>query len=121
MSRRIESAQLIQKLQHVFAAAVLLGDGVSRIGHANAGWVQALAVAEVLSASFVLGSFARAARRLKRAPPIQARHESHHAVDWFDIWMAGMLVIEAVVHHHETNHWPRPTLLAVEAEGRAQR
>jgi NADH dehydrogenase FAD-containing subunit len=40
-------------------------------------------------------------------------HRAHHdhAIDWLDVCLAGMLVVEAASHHQETNHWPRPTLL----------
>src|SRR5262249_9014700 len=34
-----------------------------------------------------------------------------HGVDWFDVFLSGMLVTEVLTHHYETGHWRRPTIL----------
>jgi hypothetical protein len=110
LSRRRERALVAQQAPNVLAALALLGDGVLRAQRETQtyGWV--LSGAEVLTSALVLGAFVFALVAAVRAKPgDQQLHSS--GIDWVDLLLAGMFAVEGVAHHHETNHWPRPTLL----------
>jgi hypothetical protein len=97
-----------QKVQHGLPSLVLLGDGLMRIGDGLEFLNLALASAEIVTSVLVMASIARAWRRARM--PAAAHHASH-AVDWVDIFLGGMLFVEALVHQRETGHLPRPTVL----------
>jgi mannose-6-phosphate isomerase-like protein (cupin superfamily) len=110
LSRRRERALIAQKVPHVLGALALFTDGVLRAQHETQtyGWV--LSGAEVLASTLVLGAFVLAFVTAVRAKPGD-RHPEHARIDWVDLLLAAMFAVEAVAHHHETNHWPRPTVL----------
>src|SRR5579863_1928506 len=110
LARRRERALVAQKVPHVLGALVLFGDGVLRAQHETQtyGWV--LSGAEVLASALVLGAFVYALVASAKAQPGDAR-PTPSGIDWVDLLLAGMFAVEAVVHHDETNHWPRPTVL----------
>jgi hypothetical protein len=108
VSRRRERVQLFQKLQHAVPAPVLLGDGISRItGHA-ALWSTTLGAAEVTASAVVIGALLRAIRDQRK--PAAHAHQSH-SVDWIDVFLGVMVLVEVLVHHHETGRIQRPSLL----------
>lgn len=108
VSRRRERVQLFQKIQHAVPAPVLFGDGIQRLtGHA-ALWSAVLGVAEVATSAIVIVMLFRAVRQ-QRTAPADAHH--HHGVDWIDIVLGAMVLVEVLVHYHETGHIRRPTLL----------
>lgn len=110
LSRRRERALVAQKVPNVLGALALFGDGVLRAQRETQtyGWV--LSGAEVLSSALVLGAFVVALVTAVRAKPgDQQPHDS--GIDWVDLLLAGMFAVEAVAHHHEANHWPRPTVV----------
>jgi hypothetical protein len=100
-------ALLVQKLQHVLPSFVLLGDGILHLDRAD-GWIRTFGVLEIVTSLVVIVLFARQVRGARGGA-----HRAHHAhsIDWLDVGLAGMLIVEAASHHQETNHWPRPTLL----------
>jgi len=110
LSRRRERALIVQKVPHVLGALALFGDGVLRAQHETQtyGWV--LSGAEVLASTLVFGAFVYALIASLRAKPGD-QPPNHSGIDWVDLMLAGMFAVEAVAHHHETNHWPRPTVL----------
>jgi mannose-6-phosphate isomerase-like protein (cupin superfamily) len=110
LSRRRERALVAQKVPHVLGALALFGDGVLRAQHETQtyGWV--LSGAEVLASTLVLAAFVYAFAAAVRAKPGD-REPEHPSIDWVDLLLAAMFAVEAIAHHHETNHWPRPTVL----------
>jgi hypothetical protein len=108
-SRRRARGLLLQKLQHAAPSVVLLGDGLTRLGRGDTGAGFWLGLAEVAIGAVVIGSFIRAMRGAKQN--VAAPHGGHHGPDWLDLFLGAMLIVEAVVHQHETGHLPRPTLL----------
>ena len=109
-TRRLQRAQLIQKMQHAAPSLVLLSDGLTRIGSGEPGFSLALGVIEVVTSVTVIGMVGRGIARLRQGTAPTA-HQSHGAVDWIDIAIAAMLVVEGVMHREETGHFPRPTIL----------
>lgn len=108
VSRRRERVQLFQKLQHAVPAPVLFGDGMSRLtGHA-ALWSTALGAAEVAASAVVIVALLRAIRD-QRKPAAHVHHA--HGVDWIDVFLGVMVLVEVLVHHHETGRIQRPSLL----------
>jgi mannose-6-phosphate isomerase-like protein (cupin superfamily) len=107
-SRRRERALIGQKLPHVLGAVALLTDGVLRAQQETEPYGWGLAGAEILASALVLAGFVRSL--VKAASPSDELHAPPF-VDWVDLLLAAMLAVEAVAHHYETAHWPRPTLL----------
>jgi mannose-6-phosphate isomerase-like protein (cupin superfamily) len=110
LSRRRERALVAQKVPHVLGALALLGDGVFRAQHETQtyGWV--LSGAEVLVSTLVLVAFVLALVTAVRATPGDRPLEPA-GLDWVDLLLAAMFTVAAVAHHHETTHWPGPTVL----------
>ncbi len=106
-TRRRQRAALIQKLQHVVIAFVLLLDGLARFGKEAGFGSFALATAEVVTSALVILFFARAIKKSR----VASEELGHHGVDWVDIFLGVMLVIEALVHRQETGHLPGPKIL----------
>lgn len=106
--RRREYGALVQKLQHVLPAPLLLGDGLARVTAESASPWLLLGVAEFVSAAVLIVLFVRTARRVLRHS-----RDVHiaHGVDWVDIFVGVMLLVEATVHWHETGRIKRPTVL----------
>lgn len=116
-SIRQTRAKVVQKLQDVVPAVVLVGDGLTRVGGASASWSYALGALEIGSGLLVVWSFVQALRSVRRRP---ADGDASHAeleprIDWSDIYLGTMLVIEVIAHHEETGHWKRPTMLTAAA------
>lgn len=105
--RRREFGALVQKFQHVLPAPVLLGDGLTRVTAESASPWLLLGVAEVISAAVLIVLFARTVRNV-----VRHHGEAHiaHGVDWVDIFVGVMLLVEATVHWHETGRIQRPTV-----------
>lgn len=109
-SRRRARGLLLQKLQHAAPSVVLLGDGLTRLGRGDTGAGFWLGLAEIAVGAVVIVSFIRSLRAAKHNASA-SHHGSHHGPDWLDLFLGAMLVVEAVVHQHETGHLPRPTVL----------
>jgi mannose-6-phosphate isomerase-like protein (cupin superfamily) len=110
LSRRRERALVVQKAPNVLGALALLGDGVLRAQHETQtyGWV--LSGAEVLVSTLVLVAFVLALVSAFKAKPDDDQ-PSRFGIDWVDLLLAAMFVVEAVAHHDETNHWSGPTVV----------
>jgi hypothetical protein len=110
-SIRQARTMVVQKLQDVVPALVLVGDGVSRVRGASEAWSFTLGGLEIVSGGLVVLAFVRMLKTVRRRPDQdETRHAHHSRVDWSDLVLGAMLVVEAVVHHDETGHWKRPTL-----------
>jgi hypothetical protein len=110
-SRRRDMALLMQKLQHVFPAPVLLMHGVERVSEHPDAASLALGAAELVVSALVIGAFIRSVRQKFRPSTHDAGHAHGHGIDWVDVFLSVMLVTEAVAHWRATAHWQRPTLL----------
>lgn len=112
-SRRHERGQFLQKLQHAFPAVSLLLVGVQGIMEHERGFALALAVAEIAVSVLLFRALAKSFAALRRTGgPEHGAHVEHaHGVDWVDILVAGVLVVEALEHWHSHHHLPRPTVL----------
>lgn len=109
LSRRRERGQLLQKLQHVIPAIPLLGAGIQGLIHGERGFALALAVAEIVTSALLLRSTAKELIALRSSHG--SEHTAHHGVDWFEIFAAGVLTVEALEHWHTHSHLPRPSFL----------
>jgi len=126
-TRRQQKAQLAQKVQHAVPSFVLLGDGWARITGGEDGQGLLLGAVEVIAAGLVIGTVARGVIRIRSGtpkglpPPTEGgaeglpaeahRAKAGHGVDWIDICIGGMLIVEAYMHYHETGRIKGPTLL----------
>jgi hypothetical protein len=106
-SRRRLKALLAQKAQHVLPSFVLLGDGILHLDRPG-GWIRTFGILEIVTSAAVIVMFVREVRAARRGAH-RAQHD--HAIDWLDVGLAAMLMVEAGSHHQDTGHWPRPTLL----------
>src|SRR5689334_9454896 len=109
--RRTAKAQFVQKLQHAIPSFVVLGDGIERLSHREDTLDLAVGSIEVVAGVLVIGSVLRGFRAL-RAHIARTEHtHAHHGVDWIDISIGLMLVVEAWSKYHASGHIARPTLL----------
>ncbi|HYU31004.1 MAG TPA: hypothetical protein VEW48_02495 [Thermoanaerobaculia bacterium] len=109
-SRRRERAELLQKVQHAIPAGSLLMVGVQGLVQGERGFAPALAVAEVAISALLFRALIKAFRAARSG---HGSHEEHaHGVDWVDVFVAGVLAVEAVEHWHTHHHLPRPTVLS---------
>lgn len=107
VSLRRERAQQIQKLQHAIPAVPLLIVGVQGLMAGDRGFALALALAELVVSLLLLFTLVK-----NLIPKPRPAHTSHsHGVDWFDIFAAGILTVEALEHWHTHHHPPRPMLV----------
>ena len=107
-SRRLERAQLLQKVNHAIPAAGLLVAGTQALTEGAHGVALALAAVEIGTSAMLLFTLARGFRELRRGSAV---HRAAHGVDWIDIWAAGVLFVEAAERWHLTHHLSRPTIL----------
>lgn len=108
--RRVQRGKFFQKFQHALPSVVVLGDGVSHLQHDPHGISLALGVAEVLVSVLVIGSVIRGLRALVKGRSAEHGHD-HHGIDWIDVFLGAMLLVEAYAKYHATHHVPRPTIL----------
>jgi hypothetical protein len=109
ISKRVERAQFVQKLQHGLPSLFLLLKGLGRLFDEPHGWELVIGLAEVTASVLVIAAFSRGARAMRHHEVTAS--SAHHSVDWIDLFLGLMLVIEAWSHWHETGHVQRPTLL----------
>lgn len=108
-SRRLERAQLLQKINHAIPAAGLLVAGTQALTEGAHGVALALAAVEIGTSAMLLFTLARGFRELGQRGP--TAHRAANGVDWIDVWAAGVLFAEAAERWHLTHHLSRPTIL----------
>lgn len=108
-SRRRERALFVQKLQHGMAGVLLLFKGLEILQHGAEGFELALGIVEVLTSVLLIGALVRGMRRLRRGAPSHPHHA--HGIDWIDVFVAGVLAVEALERWHADHHIARPTIL----------
>ncbi|MEO5822985.1 MAG: hypothetical protein ABIT71_20970 [Vicinamibacteraceae bacterium] len=106
-------AAFFQKVQHVLPAGALLTQGLARLRDEPHGWSFALGTAELVISVVVVVAFVRQLVAMR-----QARHGGHaggahhtHGIDWVDLFLGAMLVVEVWAHWHESGHIKRPAVL----------
>ena len=111
--RRTAKAQFIQKLQHAVPSFVVFGDGVEHLSHREDALDLVLGSTEVVVSVLVVGSVFRGLRALRAhmARTDHVHQHAHHGVDWIDICIGIMLMVEAWSKYHASGHIARPTLL----------
>ncbi len=109
-SRRRKRALAVQKLNHVVPTVGLIVSGFEALRHGARGFELGLAIVEIVTSAFLIGSLLRAIRaaRSETVPPERAHR---HGVDWVDIWAAGVLFAEAGERWHLRHHLARPIVL----------
>ena len=110
--RRVQRGQFAQKLQHAIPSVVVLNDGITHLQHEPHGTSLALGVAEVAVSILVIGSVVRGWRRLISKTPKAAGHSHQaHGVDWIDLFLGAMLLVEAYAKFHANGRIARPMIL----------
>ena len=109
--RRVQRSQFLQKFQHAIPSVIVLADGLDHLQHNPHGVSLALGVAEVLVAVLVIGSIVLGFRKLFAKSPGDAHADAAHHVDWIDIFLGAMLLVEAYAKFHATARLPRPMIL----------
>ena len=107
--RRVQRGQFLQKLQHAIPSVMVLSDGISHLQHDPHGASLALGVAEVVVSVLVIGSVIRGLRQLLSKTSAPAGHA--HRIDWIDIFLGAMLLVEAYAKFHANGRLARPTIL----------
>jgi hypothetical protein len=110
--RRSQRALFVQKLQHAVPSIVVFGDGLEHLSHEPGLADLALGGFEVVAAALVMGSVLFGIRQLRHQTAKEHADEHHqHGVDWIDISLGVMLLVEAYSKYRASGHIPRPTLL----------
>ena len=108
--RRADRALFMQKIQHAVPSIVVLSDGLNHLSHDAHGIELVLGVFEVAAALGVMGSVVYGFRKTFISKHQDDGHH-HHGPDWIDIFIGGMLAVEAYAKYHASGHIPRPTIL----------
>lgn len=104
--RRLQTADLLTKLQHVIGGFPLLFIGLKRMSGPSPEWP--MAVLEVAIGAIVIAAFVREVRQTLRH---KAGHHSaswHRAIGWFDLAAGGLLIFEAFHQPHVKPGYLRP-------------
>jgi len=110
--RRVQRIQFLQKLQHAIPSVIVLTDGISHLQHDPHGTSLALGVAEVLVSVLVIGSVIRGFRQLVASTPAPSGHSHQaHGIDWIDLFLGAMLLVEAYAKFHANGRIARPMIL----------
>ncbi len=109
--RRVENARYLQKLQHAIPSVIVLTDGVSHLQHDPHGVSLALGVAEVAVSLLVIGTVIRGFRVLRTAVATGRHEHAHHSIDWIDLSLGAMLLVESYAKFHANGRLARPTIL----------
>jgi len=109
-SRRLKRALVIQKLNHAVPTIGLIVSGAQALQRGAAGFDLALAIVEIVTSLFLIGSLARAIRHTRADTSLTDAHH-HRGVDWVDMWAAGVLFAEAGERWHLHHHVARPIIL----------
>jgi hypothetical protein len=108
LSRRLQRAQLIQKLNHAIPAMGLLFAATQALAEGARGWDLGLAIVEVVTTVMLAATLFQTIRTVRNEP---SHAHSAHGIDWIDMWAAAVLFAEAAERWHLKHHIARPTLL----------
>ena len=90
---------------------IVLSDGISHLQHDPHGVSLALGVAEVVISLFVIGTVIRGFRQLRSAGSAGSHGHAHHGIDWIDLSLGAMLLVEAYAKFHANGRIARPMIL----------
>jgi hypothetical protein len=114
--RRSQRALFAQKLQHAVPSIVVFGDGLDHLSHEPRLADLALGGFEVVASVLVMGSVLWGFRQLRHhTAKVHADDHHQHGVDWIDISLGVMLLVEAYSKYRATGHRPGPTLVLAAA------
>jgi hypothetical protein len=111
LSRRGERWILLQRVPDGLAAGALFNDGVQRLGYATQPYSRALAAAELLASTVVLGTIVSALVSTFRRRPHRWEPVGALAISWTDLALSGMFAIDALGDYLETSRWSLFSLL----------
>lgn len=109
--RRVQRGRFAQKLQHALPSVIVLMDGLDHLQHDPHGASLALGIAEAGVSLAVIVTVVRGFRELIESAGTTHDGHAHHRVDWIDICLAAMLLVEAYAKYHANGHIARPTIL----------
>ena len=99
----------------MIAGAGLFYSGVQSLSAGAEGLERILAIAGMMTAGLLIAAFAREVRGLAGSHETPAHGHQSQAVDWMDVFAAGMLFAEAAEKYHLRGHIWRPETLAAVA------
>jgi hypothetical protein len=117
-SRRQQRVLLVQKLQHVLPATVLLAAGLQEFTAEPHGWGLGLAITEIVVGLLMLAALAKtayASRHLlkRKADAAHTAHHAHSEIESENLIAAALVLAEGWEHRmHGGHHFPRPAILA---------
>jgi hypothetical protein len=114
LSRRLERALAVQKLNHAVPTVGLVAAGMQALKNGARGWDLALACVEIGTSVLLVVTIARGVRAARKTDARgKETHRPHHLhrIDWIDIWAAAVLFAEAAERWHLRHHIARPTIL----------
>ena len=109
LSRRLNRAQTMQKLNHAIPAMGLIVAGVQALKEGARGFDLALAIVEVGTSVVLVATIARSVREARKGGERKPPHA--HGIEWVDIWAAAVLFVEAAERWHLRHHIARPLIL----------
>jgi hypothetical protein len=109
LSRRLNRAQAMQKLNHAVPTVGLVVAGVQALKEGARGFDLALAIVEIGTSVLLVATIARSIRGARKSGQRGLQHP--HGIDWVDIWAAAVLFVEAAERWHLRHHMPRPLIL----------
>ena len=108
--RRLQAADLLTKLQHVFGGFPLLFIGLRKIVSSSPEWP--MAIVEVAIGGLVVLTFIRELRQTLRSKEHEHPSAWHTAIGWFDLAAGGLLIFEAFHQPHVKPGYLRPQFLS---------
>jgi hypothetical protein len=111
LSRRGERWILLQRIPDGLAAGALFNDGVRRFGYATQSYSRALAAAELLASTVVLGTIVSALISTFRQQPHDSEPVGALTISWTDLSLSGMFAIDALGDYLESGRWSPVSML----------
>ena len=109
LSRRMNRAQAMQKLNHAVPTVGLVVAGVQALKEGAGGFDLALAIVEIGTSVVLVATIARSIRDARKGGNRETQRA--HGIDWVDIWAAAVLFVEAAERWHLRHHIARPLIL----------
>jgi len=109
-SKRRKRAQLLQKFQHLLPAVLLIGSAMASFRTDEGGAVRAIAIVQAVASVAFIASVAHSVRAARRTP--SGHGHPPHAIDWPDVFVAGIFFAEALERWHRKGKIFSPPLLS---------
>jgi hypothetical protein len=108
-SKRRTRAQMVQKLQHVLPAALLIVSAMSAFRGGEEGAARVIAIVEAIAAVAFIASVAYEVRKSRRKEP--GHPHAAHAIDWPDVLVSLVFFAEALERWHRRGKIFNPPFL----------